>query len=520
MNKKGASFGEIMGVFGAILIAIGFAWLIAQNWHIMPSALKIFVLLVLTLGAYIGGVILKEKEYDKTAKALFVLGALLFTLSVFLIAQIFSIAEGLQYNSWLLLICLVGVTFSAYMFSSYTTLIIAMIEFIVWVNFQFTAFTEKGLFNYGGERIMLVIYVFLMLAVGIFFYGLNLLHRSKEHEFANLYRWLTLFYFLSFFYWVSFQYFLPILWEGNFVFLANYMIFVYVFAVIGIATTIIGAFMSNKEEGFEKEILAFFIIVVVLIGLVMSTSIGHISFLPQAQEGDCYIKNCNNLDRDSCENNNIQGLNSEWRTKGGNYCTEFNCNKLAKEECTKNSICQWKDDWKSCSTLSCWSFSSKDLCNNAPAKMNCEWNVGSNLPSANYPCSLATKNKCAVYNNQMDKCTAQEECLWRKKVNDTSYFSHGYVSLSDWIVWIVINLAFIGFILLVIGYGTLLKSRAIINLGIVFFSLDIITRYIGFLIDFWGYIGLSVTFIIGGGILIVGGFLIERWRRNLIKKAE
>ena len=43
-NKKGASFGTIVAVFGSILIALGIAWLIAQNWHQMPAPLKIIIL--------------------------------------------------------------------------------------------------------------------------------------------------------------------------------------------------------------------------------------------------------------------------------------------------------------------------------------------------------------------------------------------------------------------------------------------------------------------------------------------
>ena len=58
-NKKGASFGTIVAVFGSILIALGVAWLIAQNWHQMSAALKIIILLIAISGAYIAGNMLK-----------------------------------------------------------------------------------------------------------------------------------------------------------------------------------------------------------------------------------------------------------------------------------------------------------------------------------------------------------------------------------------------------------------------------------------------------------------------------
>ncbi len=54
----------------------------------------------------------------------------------------------------------------------------------------------------------------------------------------------------------------------------------------------------------------------------------------------------------------------------------------------------------------------------------------------------------------------------------------------------------------------------------MFFALDIATRYIGFMIDFWGYTSLSILFISGGIILLVGGWLFEKWRRTLIARAK
>ena len=50
------------------------------------------------------------------------------------------------------------------------------------------------------------------------------------------------------------------------------------------------------------------------------------------------------------------------------------------------------------------------------------------------------------------------------------------------------NILFILVILSVIGYGTRYQSAEIVNLAIMFFGLDIITRYIGFILDFGGQI--------------------------------
>ena len=94
------------------------------------------------------------------------------------------------------------------------------------------------------------------------------------------------------------------------------------------------------------------------------------------------------------------------------------------------------------------------------------------------------------------------------------------ISTSLWTMWLFDNLLFILVILSVIGYGTKYKSPKIVNLAIAFFTLDIITRYIGFVLDFGGQVGFAVMSILGGIILIFGGWGIERWRRRLISKTK
>jgi hypothetical protein len=96
----------------------------------------------------------------------------------------------------------------------------------------------------------------------------------------------------------------------------------------------------------------------------------------------------------------------------------------------------------------------------------------------------------------------------------------GNYLISLWVLWIIINLFFIGLIIGIIGYGTWQKMPSLINLGIVFFALSIITRYIGFIMDFGGSVGLSIFFIIGGVLLLGGGWLVERWRKKLIASAK
>ena len=86
--------------------------------------------------------------------------------------------------------------------------------------------------------------------------------------------------------------------------------------------------------------------------------------------------------------------------------------------------------------------------------------------------------------------------------------------------WIFDNILFILVILSVIGYGTRYSSPDLVNLAIVFFAIDIVTRYIGFMMDFGGQLGFAVMSIIGGVILIAGGWFIEKWRRRLVERTS
>ena len=143
----------------------------------------------------------------------------------------------------------------------------------------------------------------------------------------------------------------------------------------------------------------------------------------------------------------------------------------------------------------------------------CKWNEYSNY------CDVA--RPCEQYSNNKESCKQNAECQWRQD----SYYSYfgsrqGKTPLSLWAIWIFANVIFILLILGIIGYGTWQKLTTMINLGIVFFSLDILTRYIGFAMDFWGYTGLSIMFIAGGLTLLAGGYFIEKWRRNLVSQVK
>jgi uncharacterized membrane protein len=74
---------------------------------------------------------------------------------------------------------------------------------------------------------------------------------------------------------------------------------------------------------------------------------------------------------------------------------------------------------------------------------------------------------------------------------------------------IIYALAIIGMIVL----GYIRRHTAYINIGLLFFVLDVLARYFDF---FWKLLPRSIFFIMGGIILLLGGVLLEKKRRKIL----
>lgn len=689
LNKKGVSFGAIIATIGSILIALGFAWLIAQNWHIMPDAVKIILMIVLTASAFTAGVLLGMKGYPLIGKSFNVLGALLYTLSIFLIAQTFNFDATIQGTANLLLLAWIGVTAAAYILDTSVCLIVALIEFLVWISIQFISFVDSA---HSYEESIFGMMLLTYLAVGIFLYGLYLIHKSKSLRFAKVYQWWTAFYFLMFAYIISFQALLPMIWSEGFKMPQSPLMFILVLSLLAVIAFIFGLIISLDNKSVSKwEIIGVVSAIVLLIVTVL------ISGMVTINSGDCYSKSCYSFSsKDTCEEQAELGCTwigavedetaaSSCKLKkvdgkiSGGY--EFNDNTYItiKDnddldiQTNKITLSAWINQykfidhwtsviWKSYSDMG-WGYSlgthppDKEKIRAHAMVANCleiysnytfnynEWHHiaatydGSELKlyvdgklrdsatkdcsfsDSSYDvfigrfrhsqpvffpgmiddarifnralsasevkslyegksidmkgnvlwlkldepqgsttfkdssgngndgkCSIATSPKtrenycstkegviyqtfyqekqkeCMRYTDNKDKCTERSYCTWSARPYFYSFFGHGRHSApaSIWALWILANLVFLGLILAVIGYGTWIKETKIINLGIVFFVLDILTRYIGFVIEYYrdGYTYLAIIFITSGIILLFGGWGVEKWRRNLVKKAR
>lgn len=484
-SNRGSVFVNIVSTIGAVLIFIGIAWLIAKNWHQIPNPVKVIILVFATLISFISGVFARQNEHEGAGRALIVLGALLYIVSVFLIAQIYATPTGLQGYAWLLLLCWPVIILTAYFLDSQENLVISMIVFLVWVEVQYMASLSSG--GDFGEGIIFG-FILLYLSIGALLYGLVLLHSSLKHRFTNVYRFWTVFYFIMIFYTLSFQSSLPMISEYSFE-AGAFSFFLILLIILCFFSFIIGLLVAASKNSISfKEVIGFVIAILVILTLVLSTKAGA------GLVGYCYLKNCGEFQTSAECASAPNPLLCEWATPRENefqqaYCREMNC----------------------------YNYQTEEECNSTSDKIECSWMnnrcVGSRASSPYYD----NYKTCEKYNNQKENCLGQELCSWRASYN---MGFRNKLPTSLWFLWLVNNVVFIGFIIVIIGYGQSVSSTKIINLGLLAFIIEILSRYIGFWFDFSGYFMFSILAILGGILLILGGIFIPKWRRKLLNEEK
>ncbi len=81
------------------------------------------------------------------------------------------------------------------------------------------------------------------------------------------------------------------------------------------------------------------------------------------------------------------------------------------------------------------------------------------------------------------------------------------------LITFIVNLVFAAAIIGIIYLGYMRHSIIYINVGLIFFVLDLIARYFDF---FWKLLPRSLFFILGGIVLLAGGIMLEKKRRKIL----
>lgn len=90
-------------------------------------------------------------------------------------------------------------------------------------------------------------------------------------------------------------------------------------------------------------------------------------------------------------------------------------------------------------------------------------------------------------------------------------------NLGEKIFTLTTNLLLFFAVVFVVVAGYNYREPALVNIGLLFFVLDVIARYFDF---FWDMLPRSVFFMAGGLLLILGGILLERQRRKMVREMQ
>jgi len=480
-QEKSNKFIAMIAIIGAILIFIGFAWLIAKNWHQIPNVIKIMILGFVTLAAFVLGVFSRQHHQEGLGRSLITLGALLFILSLFLISQIYHLPTTTQHYAWLLLFAWVTILITAYLLDSPENLVVSMLTFFLWVFLQYSSSVLKSGGFRGGSIFGLIL---IFLSTGALLFGLSSLHNSIKHKFTNIYRFWTILYFLLIFYTLSFQLNLPVLSEYSLKGITS-SVFLVLFTLSCFFGFIMGTLIAfNKGSISLKEIFGFIGVLVILFILVLSTKAGV------GLTGTCYAKTCYG------------------------FKTEVECNSAPDPLVCEWVVNQWNPEGD-CSPASCYNYKTEVECNSAVTKLDCNWE--NNRCNEQKRLNHNAYKICSKYNNQKKNCAEQELCRW--SYHNSWSILKGLPTIL-WLLWIFNNLVFIGFIVLILWYGQKIGSIKIVSLALFAFIVEIITRYIGFWFHFRGYFAFSILAILGGFLLIFGAWFMPKWRRKIINETK
>ncbi|MBR9702718.1 DUF2157 domain-containing protein [Candidatus Woesearchaeota archaeon] len=496
-EQKSNKFIAIIAVIGAVLIFVGFAWIIAKNWHQIPTIIKLFILIGSTIVAFVTGVLARQRNHEGVGKSLITLGALLYILSLFLISQIYHLATSTQHYAWILFFAWTIILATAYFLDSKENLFVAMLTFFPWVLTQYFASVE-GLRSSEG---FIFSFILIFLGAGALLFGMAALHRSLKHQFTNLYRYWTVFYFLLIFYLLSFQSFLPLLSEFSFEGGAI-SFFLIVFVLLCFFGFLIGALFSvNRKPDSLKEIGAFIVVLAIIFLLILATKAG------EGKMGRCYGISCYDLKTTAECEPGLGDLNCDWIN---NRCIGLSCsNYRSEEDCTASDArltCSWANN----------SWGRNSCLESAPTLPNT--NNDFVRPVNENGLGKSTYEICRPYSNHKEECLEQELCRWNPSSGFDSFGEEYPTSL--WLLWILNNILFVAFTVLILWYGQRVGSTHIVNLALFAFVLEIISRYIGFWMDLSGYVAFSMLAIVGGLLLIGLAWFLPKWRRKILEKTR
>lgn len=91
-ERRSLSFGNILAIMAALLLAAAVLVVVAANWEAIPRLVRVSVLFLLILGGYVGGAVLKNAGQSGIGEGLWIIAAAAFGGSIALIGQMYHLS--------------------------------------------------------------------------------------------------------------------------------------------------------------------------------------------------------------------------------------------------------------------------------------------------------------------------------------------------------------------------------------------------------------------------------------------
>ena len=126
------TFISIIAILGALLLGLGTILVLAFNWHSIPEAVRLGIVVSAMAVSYASGYWLafESRRYVATGRALILLGVLLFGAGIWTIVQIYNISFGYSYA---LLIWAAAALLVSVVLAEQPVLWLSQVLFLAWV---------------------------------------------------------------------------------------------------------------------------------------------------------------------------------------------------------------------------------------------------------------------------------------------------------------------------------------------------------------------------------------------------
>jgi uncharacterized membrane protein len=101
-ERRSLSFGSILAMMAALLVAAAILVLVAANWEAIPRLVRVAALFAVILAGYLGGAVLKLRDHAAIGEAFYVIAAAAFGASLALIGQMYHMSgdEAVAIVTW------------------------------------------------------------------------------------------------------------------------------------------------------------------------------------------------------------------------------------------------------------------------------------------------------------------------------------------------------------------------------------------------------------------------------------